>query len=102
MNSPIDPAWKAGVVEDQMSLISLPLISILRMLFCGLRVFRLGPSSFQCPLEKHRANCFVVVANMQRPNFVSNIIRGVGKLFTKTEQDVALQEFEAKLNRPRL
>ena len=44
----------------------------------------------------------VVVANMQRPNFVSNIIRGVGKLFTKTEQDVALQEFEAKLNRPRL
>jgi chaperonin cofactor prefoldin len=33
---------------------------------------------------------------------VSNIIRGVGRLFTKTEQDVALQEFEAKLNRPRL
>ena len=36
----------------------------------------------------------VVVANMQRPNFVSNIIRGVGKLFTKTEQDVALQELK--------
>ena len=43
-----------------------------------------------------------VFANMQRPNFVSNIIRGVGKLFVKTEQDVALQEFEARLNQPRL
>ena len=43
-----------------------------------------------------------VFANMQRPNFVSNIIRGVGKLFIKTEQDVALQEFEARLNQPRL
>ena len=64
--------------------------------FFGRQLIRTMSSAWSCQPSELIRKCW------STPNFVSNIIRGVGKLFTKTEQDVALQEFEAKLNRPRL
>ena len=54
------------------------------------------------PQRSKNLLCSLIMSCVSSVGGAEGTSGGVGKLFVKTEQDVALQEFEARLNQPRL